>query len=486
MVTGPHGPSGAFRTFHRSPTRDLLLLATGFGLLFYCFRGRVLLGDAAIYSLSIAQSHFFERSVHFGYYVVGWLAMRGLGRLGIAPDDSLVILNGVLMVIALLLTYLLARRMGHSHVTGLLTASIFGLTGNAITQGTSAEIYALEMCFVLASYNLFLAGRAVWAGIAFGAALLVTPLALFGSPFFLWGAVRGKPISRALATLAVAAAPLAALLVVSRHEYFYGTRGLLSTAGYQGYSPLIVAYNGLALFKNLHWLLPFLVLGSFAEWRSRSRVLGLMVALLIVHAPVLLGMKEDGVFLFVLYPFLSLLAARGLLMIWQERPSVLMRSASVAAVVLFAVTTCALWLDEPDATYRARLKGFISTAKPRALVLAAWHQYAALRLYSWIGGRSDLDLVCTDNMPFVAIKAVVDNHATAYAVEKYYPNRVARLAPRAIARTRFERNALAPVLERAAPGLHPVALLPLDNRPTFYVLNPTPASPAAGILARGQ
>ena len=435
-------------------------------ILFMAFRAHALLGDGAVYALTIHRSRFFERSIHVAYYAAGWVAVRALRPFGLGLDDALVVLNAGLTTAALGAAWVLFRALGVPVRTASIAVFVLLFSGNILIQGTSVEVYALELVLVLASYVLFLRGRNTVAGLAYGAALLVTPLAAFGAGFFLWEASRHKRWKDFLLLTVVAAAVLGFTLAFCWREYFFGVRGLATTAPRRDFGHATLLYNAFALAKNFHWLLPFGLLGLWRAARARDGLAGLALLTFAFHAPALLGMREDGVFALLAYPVVTLLIAGGLLAALEALAKPLGWIAVGGAVTLYVATAGVLWLDAPSDAYRDSLVRLLRTSPRGTVILASWGQFGALELYAQLVRADGVEVLCVDLLSREDLRRVLRTHREVLAIEKYYPNRLARWAPASVAKARYDAHALVPLLQRALPSARIITVRAPAGGPT--------------------
>lgn len=219
-------------------------------------------GDAAVYAQQVLAHDFASRPVHLGYYLlasVGTLA-------GPLPDRYFNLLSAALAAGALELLWWLGRRYFPER-PGLALLPPLALLGNVFffENAVQAEVYAAQTFFVALALWLWHraggAGGGLLAGLAFGAAGLVSPSSALFAPIFL---VIRRPRAGPLGAFAAGAAAMMLPIVPVAHEYFYGDRGLLAAAG-KGLGPArIVAKEALELGLGFLTLAPWLALGA---WR---------------------------------------------------------------------------------------------------------------------------------------------------------------------------------------------------------------------------
>lgn len=439
---------------------------------FMLWRARAINGDAVVYAETILDRQFGLRSIHIGYYLVGWLAQAVLVPLGVRIEETLVLLSAAWGAVAVATFWLLAAELGADRGLAWIATFILLFAGNLLEQGTSAEIYSMQLGCILISYLLFLRRRPAWAGVWFGYAGLISALTATCAGFFLWAAFRRRAWrDLAIATL-TAAALFGAVVAFVWRDYFFGIRGLLSEGLRQDFGLPVAIYNAYALVKSFHVLVPLILLGSWVAWRRDRALLALLGITSLFHLPAILGMKEDGVFLLGLYPMLALVAAHAVQAL-AVRPAA--RLALAAYLAVYAVLGGWIWLEGLPRTYRDGIVEFLRRAPPQATVVASWQHGLAVRYYGaslFASGRAP-QLVMEHELDPPAWRRLLRQRGPLYVMEKYYPGRASGpILNRDEEQRRYQRSALLPRLRRFDPGFQAERLPGRRGGPIFYILHP--------------
>jgi hypothetical protein len=420
--------------------------------LFIIFRAHAVVGDGAVYALTIERSRFFERSIHFAYYLVGWLGSRLLAPFGVPTDDALILLNAVLMTAALGMCWVLFRALEVPR--GVALAGFFSLlfAGNVLNEGTNVEIHALELLTAVASYVLFLRGRPIWAGVVFGLAMLVTPLAVLGSGFFVWDAWRRRQWRSLFITAAASLVVFGAVLAFCWQEYLFGVRGFLRVGPDRPWSIENVIYNMFAIAKNFHWAMPFALVGVYAIARERQPLFALMVITFDFHLPAFLGTRDNGVLAITCYPIIALAVGAGVLHVYRAFRLTTGRVLIETAAALYAVMAIYLWLDAPGHSYRDGFVEFLRQAPPRSVVVSSWSNLTALQYYAHHNRLPLPTLINAREMTPEDLRQAVRTHEHAFAVEGLYPNRMSQWMPRSWVESHYRGQAVIPKVAHMLPA----------------------------------
>lgn len=294
-------------------------------------------GDAPLYARQILSGDFSKRSVHVGYYVLGWLFTK------IVPADPTYALNLMSVLFAAVSAGVAAS------VAYTITGRLFAGVGAAATlvapmvfleQAVEAEVYVVQVCFFLLCVQMVLWDRPVLAGISFAAAFLVTPSTLLTVPFLVLLRPQRRFVMRfGLSALVIVMAVLAPLY----RDFFWGSRGLLgATAASLGLGP------GLTKEASELWgfgfLLAFILFGLGALAKSSAcRPLLLAIGVLWL-CPFLFGEKfTDVPVQLPLYAMLAVVAGIGLSRALSvTRP---LRGARQIVVALFTISVAFSWLS---------------------------------------------------------------------------------------------------------------------------------------------
>lgn len=454
---------------HRLRNRIVPLCIIALGpVLLYLFRSRLVIGDGATYAATIHSGDLVERSIHIGYYALGWVVHHLLAPLGLPLDASLILLNVLAAPAAVAVSWILFRALGVPRVTASLAAVVLLFTGCMLWQGTTAEIYAVQLVLVLASYVAFLRGFAVLSGVLFGVAMTVSMTTLFASAFFVWHMGAHGVRREHWVTVAVAVLLFGAVLAAVWDEYFFGTRGLLIAGAERPYGWATIAYNVYALVKNCHVLVPFAAVGLWSMVRTNVRLAWLLGAAVLGHAPAIAGMREDGVFLLTAFPFVALAAAFGIVTVWGWRHRI-SRAVVPAALALYACTSVWIWLEAPDHRSREVLMGLLEKSQPGDVVITDWDYGEALRFYDAALPAARIErLVDVDSRPEAEFRSALSAEGSVYIVDDYSPKRLSRLLLTSELDARKERFSLIARLRRVDPALAIDEVASAPRGPTVY------------------
>lgn len=189
-------------------------------------------GDAAVYNEQIEQRVLAMRTTHIGYMLLGIVADTVL------PFDVERNLNVMSLMFAAVggaSIVSISRKQGASWSVALMAAGLaFGLRP-FLYGAVLAEVDVVACGLILFAVAAWVHARVVGAGIAFGLAMLVTPLAALSLPLFILGAPDGKGVSRRwvqyvkrLTIFALAsAATYLPLVLYYWQDYWHGGRGIL-------------------------------------------------------------------------------------------------------------------------------------------------------------------------------------------------------------------------------------------------------------------
>ncbi len=396
--------------------------------------------------------------------------LRLTSPLGIPTDTALIALSGVFMTATLGLSYRLFRVMGEDERTSRWALFVLLFAGCFLQQSTEAEVYGLQMVLTLSAYLAYLRDRPWRAGILLGLATLTTPLGALIAGFFAAEAIRTRRWKPFAITSVVGAALFFAVLAFDWRDYFYGTRGLLidqrnvQTIG-KGLE------NAVAVVKNLHFMLPFLIAGLMIAWRRDRRWLWLLVGLTLSHLPAILTVTEDGVFELPIYPVIAALIALGVVA-GLSRPGTV-RTATGLALALYVAASLLIWLDPYDQRVKDGMLEGVRRVPPGAVLISNWSFVKTIEFYS--GAPRDTlvasrRLLWPERLPDIA--AALRSGQPVYLMEPHLPTRGVRwlFTPTMQAR-HYAQNALMPRLERML-GVKGAPFFSRRGGPIFYRVTP--------------
>lgn len=341
--------------------RTALLLGLAAGLFFALNIDFLTHGDAAMYANYVVIGKWDDLTLHIGYYAVLAAAQASFGALfGLPIHETMAWLNVACGAAAVAVAHGLALRMLGDRRAALLTAVLYALCGRVVLNATSSEIYMLQTLSLLASFTLFLDERWFVAGIAAGAALLVSPLSAFAFLFFPvadWqraGRVRLPVWGWTAAGAALLYVPY---LAVHGHELLYGRRGLLGIHALLKYNLTGLALN-FAKFevKHFSFLLLLLVPAAWAL-RAHRRFLVLTLATCLPHLYIISKIvDEDQVFILPTDVFVAAWMALGWLALAARVRPAWLAAIPAAAHAALQVAIGQWFSFEPHRGYGAELR----------------------------------------------------------------------------------------------------------------------------------
>jgi hypothetical protein len=279
----------------RLRTREPWLLLLGFAALFGVYgtlvHPVVQNGDAAVYTEQVANRVFGERAIHIGYVLLG-VIFHAILPLQIDRAMNLMALTvGLGGAFAL---YSAAKRLG-SWQAGVGSVLLL-LCGTSYVRGmVLSEVDILSAGTVMISFALYVRKRTLLAGLAFGAAMLATPVTATFLPMFLftfavsergiWATVRAQ-------TIRVLLFGLAALLVYlpfvawQWQSYVYGGRSV-TTSAHMPFDAWRQIERGAHFFMLNSWAVLVLylagVISSLTDrrlWRRDQPAIGLLLSVI--------------------------------------------------------------------------------------------------------------------------------------------------------------------------------------------------------------
>jgi Glycosyltransferase family 87 len=436
---------------------------------FFFTRARFLLGDAAAYAHQIETGDFNQRSLHLFYYVLGWLFVHATRPLGIPTDTALISLSGILMTIVLGLSWRLFHELGEDDRTAAWGVFAMLFAGVVIQQGTEAEVYAPQLVLTLGSYLLYLRRRPAWAGLLLGLATLTTPLGVLIVGFFAAEALRTRRWKPFVILGVVGSLTFLPVLAVVWRDYFYGTRGLLSDTRVSQSSDKAFD-NAVALLKNLHFMLPFLVAGLVVAWRRRRQWIWLLAGLLVCHVLAILTVTENGVFLLPIYPVFAGIIAMGIVAGLGARGAI--RALTIVSLALYTGLSLLIWIQPYDQKIRDGMLAGLRRVPPGSSILTSWSYAMTLEYY---GGpprdtlSSSRGFLWHERHPLVV--QVLHSGAPVYLMEANSETRAVRwLYTPAMRREHYERFALEPRMQREF-GVVATPYFSQPGGPMFYRLS---------------
>ena len=435
---------------------------------FACLRAGFLHGDAAVYAYQIETRDFGERTLHLLYYLVGWVVVRATAPFGLPLDTTLILLSGLLMTVALALSWHLYRALGEDSRTSAWALFVLLFAGVVIQQGTEAEVYALQLALSVAAYLAYVKERPIWAGVFLGLATLTTPLGVLIVGFFVAETIRTRRFKPFLVLGVVGSLVFLSVLALVWRDYFFGTRGLLVDSNIVQTSARAID-NAMAIVRNFHFMLPFMIAGLLIAWRRGRFWIGLLVSLLIFHILAILTVTENGVFLLPIYPIFALIIARGVVAGLDRAGT---RVITGLALVFYAVTSLLIWVQPYDhRTRRGMLEG-LRHVPPGAAIVTSWSYAMTLSYYA--GSPRDTLLASRGLLwpeHHERIEEALRSGQPLFLMESHAETRAVRwLYPPALRRHHYEQFALLPRM-RQSLGVEATPYFATRGGPTFYRLS---------------
>ncbi|MEO8902864.1 MAG: hypothetical protein ABI627_15185 [Polyangiaceae bacterium] len=249
-------------------------------------------GDAAVYTEQVANRVFSERAIHIGYVLLG-VVFHAILPLQI--DRAMNVMALTVGLGGALALYWAAKRLGswQAGVGGVLLL----LCASSYVRGmVLSEVDILSAGTLMISYALYLAKRTVLAGIAFGAAMLTTPVTASFLPLFVftfavdergaWQTVRVQFL-RLLCFGLVALVVYLPFVAWQWQSYVYGGRSL-TTSSTVPFNAWKQVERGARFYMLNSWALLTLylaaIVGALTDrnlWRRDQPVIGLALSVIL-------------------------------------------------------------------------------------------------------------------------------------------------------------------------------------------------------------
>jgi len=341
--------------------RDALALTVGALVLYALNVDFLMRGDASMYADYVLLGKFDELTLHVGYYALVWAADRALGApLGVPVHETMVWLDVIAGALTIGIAHRLAAHLFGRRAEAVATAVLLALCGRVIMNATTSEIYMVQTTLVLASFLLFVEERVATAGVAAGAALLVSPLSALCFLFFPVFDYERAGRVRLAVWLRLAAGALVVylpFLAVAGRELFWGRRGLLTMNQGLPSSPATMLAN-FPRFQFKHYTsLLLLLLPALLVVRAHRRLLAVTLAVVLPHLYVIARLtEEDMVFVLTTDFFFACWLAAGWRVLAQRAATRIVAVLLVAGHVASYVGSGALFHFEPHRGYAAELR----------------------------------------------------------------------------------------------------------------------------------
>lgn len=260
-------------------------------------------GDSVQYAHLIAAHDFSQMTIHVGYYLLGAFSF---GLLPLSIDASLSIINCFFGAMTVALVCLMGRLLGGRLAVGVLASAILLTNAMFVLESIYAEVYVSHLFFVLLALVGWLLGRPILTGVAYAAAHLISPSAVFLLPALVILRPNVGMLLRAGLTASILVVP-----VVAWHLGDY-VGGLLYAAGHSWMIEEAISKEAHELFTGFLACLMFLTAGIAAAVKLR-KLRPVVVALLATWlAAFLLGEKTyDVPVQLPVYAWMAVIAAIG-------------------------------------------------------------------------------------------------------------------------------------------------------------------------------
>ncbi len=256
------------------PTKSILITLTIFIISFTVFSSftpnALINGDAAVYVQQMEEQNFSPRSIHLGYYLLGYLAIKALP---LPSDHAVNILNGFLGALSVALMYLMAYTIIGTHTTAIL-ASVFLLTNSIfVINSVYAEVYVPRTFFLLTATYFWLLNRPLITATSLAFSFLISPSSIFALPLFVAIRPRWKPLLKFGITILM----IVIIALLPRYnDYLFGGRGLLRATGEPVALRMATDKEYREVYEGFFLYIPFILAGIVRIWTAKHlRSLGI-------------------------------------------------------------------------------------------------------------------------------------------------------------------------------------------------------------------
>jgi hypothetical protein len=229
-------------------------------------------GDAALYVQQIRDLDFTHRTVHLGYYLIGFPFIH---LLPLPPEYVLNLMSCAYAALSIATLFLITVSLTGSR-TASFTACLIAATASLFaSNAVFAEVYGAQLFFFLFSIALLFYKKPVFAGISYAVSFLITPSAIFGlAMLFPFRKDRARLFRFVISALII----IISVVSLVAPDYVIGGRGLLkaSRASLTISVALLKEYR--EFFSTIAWYVPFLLAGAIEMIRCvRYREWGLTI-----------------------------------------------------------------------------------------------------------------------------------------------------------------------------------------------------------------
>lgn len=239
-------------------------------------------GDPVVNLQKIINNDIFSLPAFVGFMIIGRMFVYIFSFAGIAPALSLNLMSVIFGAIGLGAGYLLLLVLTESRKIASTSVFILGFSGIYWLFSEIGDVYSLQSSFLIISMLFFICEYSVLAGIFFGTAMLVYPLAVFLIPFYLIVFFRYRfRIRKIILFVAFSALIYLPVVVYFSSSYVEGRISILSTTTFWAdrliYQSLHLRIRNAVkeiyfLFKFWSVSIPFIIYGFFSLFR-RNRFL---------------------------------------------------------------------------------------------------------------------------------------------------------------------------------------------------------------------
>ena len=377
------------------------ILIMGFAsfVIFFLYRSHYCTGDALIYGDNILRNRFGDISIHIGYYFLGFLFHKVFGIWGTPIDVTLILMSNILGAIGLVFAYLLLEKLLGDRKLALLGSLIFLFSGTYLYYATSAEVYVPQTAFILASMYYFLINRFSLSGILFAVAVLITPLSIFVSPFFIFFHIkRMNPFKMLFNFILFFALVYFPVFFFVYGELLWGRRGLLRISSIMPYVPImqsiyVFAYGSIKSFNILSFFALFGYIYLFIKDKAVFLLVTIMLlsqVYLIIKTPVPSVLAR---FLLPIHIYFCLIGSVGLYYIFRRliRNIRICTGCLITTSIIYISLSLFIWIGpvnlfQPrlqfDNKYKDTLISFDQNMEENAILIASFWDGVAFAYYT--------------------------------------------------------------------------------------------------------
>jgi hypothetical protein len=332
-------------------------------------------GDAALYEQQIAHFDFSHRTIHLGYYLLG---IPFIHLLPLPSDYALNLMSCFFGALSIALIFTIAFTVSQNILVAFVSSTLLLTNYLFLSNAVYAEVYVPQLCFFLLSLQLVLSQKAIFAGMAFAFAFLITPSSLFGFPCLIVLLRDKKQLFR---FSAVAFLVISVALAPHITNYFLGGRGLLKALQTRMSINHAVLKEGKEFLNSFLLYVPFLLAGSMQIIKDKHlRRLGIaLISLWLVS--LLFGERFGDVPVqlptYALFCLIGGLGFHYVLRLLRRRSAAIIYTAYISLILCVSTTGLFAFrrIEETNRNlieYRNTVFALNRTAHPNYLVLGEW------------------------------------------------------------------------------------------------------------------